>query len=36
MRVDIAHAGVLGRYRSWQPARPVVQWSIVKQSGDDT
>jgi precorrin-6B C5,15-methyltransferase / cobalt-precorrin-6B C5,C15-methyltransferase len=30
MRVEIAHAGHLGRYRSWEAARPVVQWSVVK------
>ncbi|WFU14762.1 precorrin-6Y C5,15-methyltransferase (decarboxylating) subunit CbiT [Bradyrhizobium sp. CB3481] len=30
MRVEIAHAGHLGRYRSWEAARPVVQWSAVK------
>lgn len=30
MRVEIAHAGALGRYRSWQAARPVVQWSAVR------
>jgi precorrin-6Y C5,15-methyltransferase (decarboxylating) len=30
MRFEIAHAGRLGRYRSWQAERPVVQWSAVK------
>ncbi|OAF19435.1 bifunctional cobalt-precorrin-7 (C(5))-methyltransferase/cobalt-precorrin-6B (C(15))-methyltransferase [Bradyrhizobium neotropicale] len=30
MRVDIAHAGPLGRYRSWEAARPVVQWSAIR------
>jgi precorrin-6B C5,15-methyltransferase / cobalt-precorrin-6B C5,C15-methyltransferase len=30
MRVEIAHAGSLGRYRSWQAERPVVQWSAVR------
>ncbi|MCK1739676.1 precorrin-6Y C5,15-methyltransferase (decarboxylating) subunit CbiT [Bradyrhizobium sp. 139] len=30
MRVEISHAGPLGRYRSWQAARPVVQWSVVR------
>jgi precorrin-6Y C5,15-methyltransferase (decarboxylating) len=30
MRVEIAHAAPLGRYRSWEPARPVVQWSTVR------
>jgi precorrin-6Y C5,15-methyltransferase (decarboxylating) len=30
MRVEIAHAAPLGRYRSWEAARPVVQWSTVR------
>jgi len=30
MRVEIAHAGALGRYRSWEAARPVVQWSVAR------
>lgn len=30
MRVEIAHAAPLGRYRSWDAARPVVQWSTVR------
>ena len=30
MRVEIAHADALGRYRSWKAARPVVQWSAVR------
>ncbi|MET4803126.1 precorrin-6y C5,15-methyltransferase (decarboxylating) subunit CbiE [Bradyrhizobium sp. LB11.1] len=30
MRVEIAHAAPLGRYRSWKAARPVVQWSTVR------
>jgi precorrin-6Y C5,15-methyltransferase (decarboxylating) len=30
MRVEIAHAGALGRRRSWEATRPVVQWSAVK------
>jgi precorrin-6Y C5,15-methyltransferase (decarboxylating) len=30
MRIELAYAAPLGRYRSWQPARPVVQWSAVK------
>ncbi len=29
-RIEIAHAGLLGRYRSWEAARPVVQWSVVR------
>jgi precorrin-6B C5,15-methyltransferase / cobalt-precorrin-6B C5,C15-methyltransferase len=34
MRIEIAHAGQLGRYRAFEPVRPVVQWSVVKRSGD--
>lgn len=30
MRVELAHANPLGRYRSWEAARPVVQWSTVR------
>jgi len=30
MRVEIAHAAPLGRYRSWDASRPVVQWSVVR------
>jgi precorrin-6Y C5,15-methyltransferase (decarboxylating) len=30
MRVEIAHAAPLGRYRSWESARSVVQWSVVR------
>lgn len=30
MRVEIAQAAPLGRYRSWEAARPVVQWSVVR------
>jgi precorrin-6Y C5,15-methyltransferase (decarboxylating) len=30
MRIEISHAGPLGRYRAFEPARPVVQWSAVK------
>ncbi|WP_027571902.1 bifunctional cobalt-precorrin-7 (C(5))-methyltransferase/cobalt-precorrin-6B (C(15))-methyltransferase [Bradyrhizobium sp. WSM1743] len=30
MRVEIAHAAPLGRYRSWEAARPVVQWGVVR------
>ncbi|UPJ40284.1 precorrin-6Y C5,15-methyltransferase (decarboxylating) subunit CbiT [Bradyrhizobium sp. 40] len=30
MRVEIAHAASLGRYRSWEAVRPVVQWSAVR------
>jgi precorrin-6Y C5,15-methyltransferase (decarboxylating) len=34
MRIEIAHATRLGRYRAFEPARPVVQWSVAKPSGD--
>jgi precorrin-6Y C5,15-methyltransferase (decarboxylating) len=30
MRIDISQAAPLGRYRSWEASRPVVQWSVVK------
>jgi precorrin-6Y C5,15-methyltransferase (decarboxylating) len=30
MRVEIANAAPLGRYRSWEALRPVVQWSAVR------
>ena len=30
MRVEISHAAPLGRMRSWEASRPVVQWSLVK------
>ncbi|AMA57387.1 bifunctional cobalt-precorrin-7 (C(5))-methyltransferase/cobalt-precorrin-6B (C(15))-methyltransferase [Bradyrhizobium sp. CCGE-LA001] len=30
MRVEIAHAAPLGRYRSWEAVRPLVQWSAVR------
>ncbi|KWV53305.1 precorrin-6Y methyltransferase [Bradyrhizobium macuxiense] len=30
MRVEIAHAEPLGKYRSWRAARPIVQWSAVR------
>jgi precorrin-6Y C5,15-methyltransferase (decarboxylating) len=30
MRFEIAHAAPLGRYRSWEAARAVVQWSAVR------
>lgn len=30
MRVEIAHAAPLGRYRSWEAVRPVVQWSAIR------
>ena len=30
MRVEIANAAALGRFRSWETVRPVTQWSVVK------
>ncbi|MCG2625764.1 precorrin-6y C5,15-methyltransferase (decarboxylating) subunit CbiE [Bradyrhizobium sp. WYCCWR 13023] len=30
MRVEIAHAAPLGRYRAWETTRPMVQWSTVR------
>jgi precorrin-6B C5,15-methyltransferase / cobalt-precorrin-6B C5,C15-methyltransferase len=33
MRIELSHAAPLGRYRSWQAVRPVVQWSAVKGDG---
>jgi precorrin-6B C5,15-methyltransferase / cobalt-precorrin-6B C5,C15-methyltransferase len=30
MRIEIAQAAPLGRMRSWEASRPVVQWSVVK------
>ena len=30
MRIEIAHAAPLGRMRSWDTARPIVQWNAVK------
>ncbi|MDO5704181.1 MAG: precorrin-6y C5,15-methyltransferase (decarboxylating) subunit CbiE [Paracoccus sp. (in: a-proteobacteria)] len=29
LRIDLAEAAPLGRLRGWQPARPIVQWSVV-------
>jgi precorrin-6Y C5,15-methyltransferase (decarboxylating) len=29
-RIELSHAAPLGRYRSWEASRPVVQWSVVK------
>jgi precorrin-6B C5,15-methyltransferase / cobalt-precorrin-6B C5,C15-methyltransferase len=29
-RIELSQAAPLGRYRSWQAVRPVVQWSAVK------
>jgi len=30
MRIEISRAAPLGNFRSWETARPVVQWSVVK------
>ncbi len=30
MRIDLAEMGPLGTRRGWEPARPVVQWSVAK------
>jgi precorrin-6B C5,15-methyltransferase / cobalt-precorrin-6B C5,C15-methyltransferase len=30
MRIEIAQAAPLGRMRSWEATRPIVQWSVVK------
>jgi precorrin-6B C5,15-methyltransferase / cobalt-precorrin-6B C5,C15-methyltransferase len=30
MRIEIALAAPLGRYRSWDASRPIVQWSVAK------
>jgi len=30
MRIEIAQAAPLGRYRAFESARPVVQWSVVR------
>ncbi|MBU3029115.1 precorrin-6y C5,15-methyltransferase (decarboxylating) subunit CbiE [Paracoccus marinaquae] len=30
MRIDLAEAAPLGRMRGWQPARPLVQWSVTR------
>jgi precorrin-6Y C5,15-methyltransferase (decarboxylating) len=31
VRIEISHAAPLGRMRSWEASRPVVQWHVVKQ-----
>ena len=33
LKIEISHAAPLGRLRSWEAARPVVQWSAVKGGG---
>lgn len=30
LRIDLAQAGTLGRFRDWQAARPVVHWSVTR------
>ncbi|MEH7827578.1 precorrin-6y C5,15-methyltransferase (decarboxylating) subunit CbiE [Gemmobacter denitrificans] len=30
LRIDLAQSGQLGRFRDWQAARPVVQWSVTR------
>lgn len=30
LRIELSQAAPLGRYRSWEAARPVVQWSVVR------
>jgi precorrin-6Y C5,15-methyltransferase (decarboxylating) len=30
LRIDLAEARPLGRFRGWEAARPVVQWSVVR------
>lgn len=30
LKVEIAEAGSLGTMRDWQPARPVIQWSVTR------
>jgi precorrin-6Y C5,15-methyltransferase (decarboxylating) len=30
LRIALSHVAPLGRYRSWEAARPVVQWSVAK------
>ena len=32
-RISVEHLEPIGRYTGWQPARPVVQWSAIKESG---
>jgi precorrin-6B C5,15-methyltransferase / cobalt-precorrin-6B C5,C15-methyltransferase len=33
MRIEISHAAPLGRLRSWEASRPVVQWHVMKGRG---
>jgi precorrin-6B C5,15-methyltransferase / cobalt-precorrin-6B C5,C15-methyltransferase len=30
LRIELAEEKPLGRYRSWAPARPIVQWSVTR------
>lgn len=30
LRIELAEEKPLGRYRSWMPARPIVQWSVTR------
>ena len=32
-RISVEHLEPIGRYSGWHPARPVVQWSAVKDAG---
>ncbi len=32
-RISVEHLEPIGRYTGWQPARPVVQWSAIKEAG---
>lgn len=34
-RISIERAEPLGRYLSWKPARPVVEWSVTREEGTD-
>ena len=35
-RIAVDHLNPIGRFRGWEPARPVVQWSLVKDAGDES
>ncbi len=30
IRIDLAEAAPLGRFRGWRPARPILQWSLTR------
>ena len=34
-RIGVEHLGRLGRYRGWEAARPVTQWSLLRTVGSD-